>query len=71
MTPRAPQPVRYRWDVYGDRTRPGPWYLVRSWARMNRAVRSLKMPNERIRVELDNGQQVVVRARFGPRRSRP
>jgi hypothetical protein len=56
-------PIRYRWDVYGDRKAPGPWISFKSWPMFGRALRALRMPQERLRVQYDNGQQVVVRPR--------
>lgn len=60
-------PVRYRWDIYGDRKRPGPWVEFFSWARMNRAIRALRLPQERIRCEYPNGQVIIVKP-IGQRR---
>ena len=54
-------PVRYRWDVYGDREQPGPWYDFSTWPRLARALRAIRFPQERVRIVYDNGQQVVVR----------
>jgi hypothetical protein len=58
-----PTPILYRWDVYGDRKRPGPWHWVTA-GKLRRAIRALRMPNERLRVRLDNGQEIVIRAKF-------
>lgn len=54
-------PTRYRWDTYGERKAPGPWVKFSTWPRFARALRALRMPQERIRVEYENGQQVVLR----------
>lgn len=58
-----PKPLRYRWDRYGDCTRPGPWRNATP-GNIRRAMRALKMPQERICVEFDNGQRIIVRRRY-------
>ncbi len=60
-------PTRYRWDIYADRKTPGPWIQFSSWPRMNRAIRALRMTQERIRCEYPNGQVVIVKPK-GQRR---
>ena len=62
------EPVAYRWDQYGSGRTPGP---LREWkvatkGNMTRAFRALKMPQERLRVRFDNGQEVVFRRRGLP-----
>lgn len=51
-------PVRYRWDRYAERKRPGPWYSATT-GMLQRACRALTMPSERLRVQFDTGQEVV------------
>lgn len=54
------RPSRYRWDVYGNRKTPGPWYSATT-GKLKRAIRALRLPQERIRVELSDGSQLVLR----------
>jgi hypothetical protein len=63
------RPVRYRWDAYGPRSKTTAWRSLGPPGgpyngRLRYACSTIKGPNERLRIEFDNGQQVVVRRRF-------
>ena len=54
------RPVRYRWDRYGDRRLPGPWFEATP-GKLMRAFRALRMPQERLRVEFETGERLIFR----------
>lgn len=56
------QPTRYRWDVYGPFKSPTQWRDLKPGSIIPvRACNALREPHERIRIEYDNGQSVIVR----------
>lgn len=56
-------PTHYRWDRYAERKTPGQWYEAKP-GRLARACRALRMPQERLRVRCDTGQEVVFKIKM-------